>query len=113
MNRVARARAKRTRDSVPESTAGPWAWENWRAHIAGLPPWDALEIACYTDARVAADTVVLGPYAIIGVRNDNGFATHLNGRSHLGLVIRIDLHRPTDDPDSYLDTDWDQAERSV
>src|SRR5437870_5305261 len=91
-----RTRARGQRPQIRSGTknnanaAGPWGWENWKAMLDGRPPRDALEIACYTDTRIADDTLELRPYTLLGVRGDfdSLYAASDSGASRLGVVLR-------------------------
>ncbi len=81
--------------------------------LDGRPPRDALEIACYTDAAVPDECVQVGPYALIGVRGDFDASLDSMGRSRFGLALRLSLYRSTNDPDSFVDEDWEQTNSAI
>jgi hypothetical protein len=76
-------------------------------------PQGGFEIACYTDAPMDGQTkfgphLLLTPYRDFDVR-----FFERRGTAHLGLVLRMDLYRQADDPDHYVDSDWEQTDSAV
>ena len=95
------------------SGTGPWGWENARAKLAGEPWASALEIACYTDARWLDGDMVSGPYTAMVPLAFPNYQPEQFGESRMGLVIRIDRHLSSDDPDDYIDEGWNQSDEKV
>jgi len=63
---------------------------------------------------MAGDRAEFGPYLLLNPRRDLGeLAFQRLGAARLGLVLRLELHQRIDDPDDYLDADWDQTDHAV
>jgi len=101
---------------APEGTtagAGPWGWENARAKLAGQPWAGALEVACYTDALQLDGLATSGPYAAMVPLAFPDYRLERVGQPRMGLVIRIERHLSSDDPDEYIDEAWVQRGKKV
>jgi len=90
---------------------GPWGWENWQAKLNGYHAHSAVEVACYTDGALIGDPQYIGPYVLLENRSDP-FAV-LQSPARLGLVLRIEHHRPVADPEDFIDEAWEQADPEV
>jgi hypothetical protein len=90
---------------------GPWGWENWQAQMEGLAPHGAVEVACYTDARLSGDEII-GPYHLLENYLDDPFA-YLQPSVRMGLVVRIEHYRPVADPEDFIDETWEQTDPKV
>jgi hypothetical protein len=90
---------------------GPWGWENWKAQQQGLVPHSAFEIACYTDATLSGEAII-GPYQLLENYLDDPSA-RLQESFRMGLVLRIEHHRPVADQDAFIDEAWEQTDPRV
>ena len=80
----------------------------------GCPSRGGLEIACYTDAHIAEERAEFGPYLLLNPRRDfDELIFQRLGAARFGLVLRVELHRQINDPDDYIDADWEQTDHAV
>ena len=73
----------------PQTSPGPWGWENSRGKLAGRPRLGTIEIGCYTDLSFQwAKPVSIGPYTIMVPLSLTEIETMLSlvGRLRMGLV---------------------------
>jgi len=91
----------------------PWGWENARAKLAGQPSVGAQQVACYTDALTLDGQAASGPYTAMVPLAFPDYRLERIGEPRLGLVIRIERHLRSDDPDEYIDDAWEQRGSTV
>jgi hypothetical protein len=85
--------------------------ENWQAQMEGLAAHGALEVACYTDAVLSGEEII-GPYHLLENYLDDPFA-YPQPSVRVGLVLRIEHHRPVADPQDFIDEAWEQTDPRV
>ncbi len=93
---------------------GPWGWKNAKAWQQDLPSVGALEIALYTDYAELSLEFSAGPYTVVTPLSTSDIVTRLSsGVARMALVVRVERHLAADDPDYYLDDEWDQTDPAI
>jgi hypothetical protein len=72
-----------------------------------------MEIACYTDAVWLDGRATSGPYTAMVPLAFPDYRFERFGEPRMGLVIRIERHLSSSDPDQYIDDDWEQRGTAV
>jgi hypothetical protein len=96
----------------PQTSPGPWGWENSRGKLAGRPRLGTIEIGCYTDLSFQwVKPVSIGPYTITVPLSLTEIETMLSlvGQLRMGLVLRVEQYLG-EYPDEYVDPTWQQLD---
>lgn len=88
------------------ATLGPFAWENWKAHLRAEPLLGGVEIPLYSDAWIIGDApgtgesddLDLGPYGLLNLIAGAEF-----GKVRRSVLLRADDHLPNDDLPASMD----------